>query len=479
MKLPLSRVAELLQASRVPRSPATGNPEPIVQGYSIDSRTIAPGELFFAIKGEHHDGHEFVAAAFDRGALAAVVNRKEAGKSFPAVPAGALAIYGDRLLVVDDTLVALQSLGRAVRRLWGKRLVAVTGSAGKTTTKESIASVLGSKLNVLKSIGNLNNHFGLPLQLLRLEPEHQAAVVEMGMNHAGEIAALAALAEPNLGVVTMVAPVHLGFFKSVGDIAKAKYELIQSLPPDGTAILNADDYYVSKFGRDFPGKVVTFGAEHPADVRAENIVERGAEGSDFELVAGDQVQPAHLPLIGRHNVYNALAAVAVALEFGLTLSEGAAVLAGLKPADKRGEIVSVAGVTVVNDCYNSNPRALESMIDALAGMAVANGSRRIVVAGEMLELGPATGELHRRCGVHAAARKVDFLLGVRGAAREMVDAAGGEGLAATFVETPEAAGEWLARQTRPGDLVLLKASRGVRLEKALEVWKSRFLAAGS
>lgn len=475
MKLPLSRIAELLG---VPRPPSAGNAA-MVQGYSIDSRTIAPGELFFAIKGEHHDGHEFVAAAFDRGAIAAVVNRKELGRDFPAVPSGALAIYGDRLLVVDDTLAALQSLGRSVRRLWGKRVVAVTGSAGKTTTKESIASVLGSRLNVLKSIGNLNNHFGLPLQLLRLDPEHEAAVVEMGMNHAGEIAALAALAEPNVGVVTMVAPVHLGFFKSVADIAKAKYELIQGLPPDGTAILNADDEYVSKFGRDFPGKVVAFGIEHPADVRAESIVERGAEGSDFELVAGDQVQAAHLPLLGRHNVYNALAAVAVALEFGLPLTQAAAALADLKPADKRGEILSVAGVTVVNDCYNSNPKALESMIDALAGMAVGNGNRRIVVAGEMLELGPATADLHRRCGIHAANRKIDFLLGVRGAAREMVDAADGEGLAATFIETPEAAGEWLARETRPGDLVLLKASRGVRLEKALDVWKSRFVAASS
>lgn len=493
MKLPLSSVVELLRATLVSRPPARSHSkagsrppsaqhatssaqesDPVIQGYSIDSRTIGPGELFFAIKGENHDGHDFVAAAFDRGAAAAVVNRSRVQPEFPAVPAGAHAVYGDKLLIVDDTLAALQTLGRSVRQLWGKRLVAVTGSAGKTTTKESIAAVLSSKLKVLKSIGNLNNHFGLPLQLLRLEPEHEAAVVELGMNHAGEIAALAALAQPDVGVVTMVAPVHLGFFKSVAEIAKAKYELIQSLPPSGTAILNADDEYVSQFGRDFAGKVVMFGIQHPANVRAETIVERGAEGSDFEIVAGDQVERAHLPLIGRHNIYNALASVAVALEFGLSLAEAAGALEQLKPADKRGEIVRLAGVTIVNDCYNSNPRALESMMDALAGMALAPGSRRIVIAGEMLELGPATAELHRRCGIHAAARGIDFLLGVRGAAREMVEAAAEEGLAADFVETPEAAGEWLARETRPGDLVLLKASRGVRLEKALEVWRSRF-----
>jgi UDP-N-acetylmuramoyl-tripeptide--D-alanyl-D-alanine ligase len=372
-------------------------------------------------------------------------------------------------LIVPDTLEALQRLGRAVRRLWNKPVVAVTGSAGKTTTKEAIARLLATKFQVLKSEGNLNNHFGLPLQLLKLEPEHEMAVVELGMNHAGEISALAAIAQPDIGVVTNVAPVHLGFFNSIADIARAKYELIQSLSANGTAVLNADDEFVSQFGRDFAGRVFTYGIGHPAAVKAENIRELGLEGSDFDIVADGTRVRARLPLIGRHNIYNALAAVAVAVNRGLSLDEAGSALALLTPSDKRGQVLDVGGATVINDCYNSNPRALDSVVDALAAMA--GKVRKIVVAGEMLELGPATDDLHRKAGEHIAERRIDVLIGVRGAARQMVDAAAAKGMRAEFVETPEEAGEWLAREAKPGDLVLLKASRGVKLEKALERWK--------
>ncbi len=212
---------------------ATGdfNPQAIAQAYSIDSRTIQPGELFFAVKGERMDGHDFVQQALEKGAVAAII-RKDQMARYP-VKAG--------LMAVDDTLVALQALGAAVRRLWGKPLVGVTGSTGKTTTKDAIAHVLSARFRVLKSEGNFNNHFGLPLMLLKIEPEHEAAVIEMGMSHRGEIAALAKIAQPEIGVVTNVAPVHLEFFKSVAEIAEAKYELIESLPASGTAILNADD----------------------------------------------------------------------------------------------------------------------------------------------------------------------------------------------------------------------------------------------
>ena len=294
MKLPLSRVAEFTSAS------GEFDHKAIAQAYSIDSRTIRAGELFFAVKGERMDGHDFVQQALEKGAVAAVVRKDE------------LARYAvkTRLLAVADTLVALQTLGAAVRRLWAKPLIGVTGSTGKTTTKEAIAHVLSSRFRVLKSEGNFNNHFGLPLMLLKIEPEHEAAVIEMGMSHRGEIAALAKIAQPEIGVVTNVAPVHLEFFKSVAEIARAKYELIESLPAGGTAILNADDEYVSQFGRDFHGKVVRYGLHQTADIRAENIVSRGAAGSTFDVVAGGCREPASLPLVGTHNIYNALAAVA-------------------------------------------------------------------------------------------------------------------------------------------------------------------------
>lgn len=456
MKLTLEKVGEYLQVQA--GTAGELDRHATATGYSIDSRTLRPGDLFFAIKGEQFDGHDFVAAALQAGAVAAVV-RKDHAAADPA-----------RLLRVDDTLAALQRLALAVRKLWGKCLVGVTGSAGKTTTKEAIAHVLASKSRVLKSEGNLNNHFGLPLQLLRLEAEHEIAVIEMGMNHAGEIAELCRIAEPNVGVVTNVAPVHLGFFSSLREIAQAKYELVQALPRGGTAVLNADDPYVSQFGRDFHGKVVLYGMEHPTEVNAQNARELGEQGSEFDLVAGAARERVRLPLLGRHNVYNALAAAAVGLQRGMSLAEIGGALASLQPAERRGQVVHIAGATVINDCYNSNPKALEAMIDALASLAA---KRRIVIAGEMLELGDAADELHFMCGAHAAAKRIDMLIGVRGAARKIVQGAHDNGLiAAEYVETPEDAGEWLAATVRAGDAVLLKASRGVRLERALEKWQS-------
>ena len=399
MKLPLSRIAEFISAT------GEFDHKAIAQAYSIDSRTIQPGQLFFAVKGERMDGHDFVQQALEKGAVGAVVRKDQLARY--AVKTG--------LLAVPDTLVALQTLGAAVRRLWGKPLIGVTGSAGKTTTKEAIAHVLSSRFRVLKSEGNFNNHFGLPLMLLKIEPEHEAAVIEMGMSHRGEIAALAKIAQPEIGVVTNVAPVHLEFFKSVAEIARAKYELIESLPAGGTAILNADDEYVSQFGRDFHGKVVTL---RPV-IRPLMFVRRISssvvpQGSVFDVVVDGAASSATLPLVGTHNIYNALAAVAVGLERGLTPSEAVGALATLAPADKRGAVVQVGNITVINDCYNSNPTALDAMVDALAGMPA---KRRIVVAGEMLELGPSGEELHRRSGEHIAKKGIDILLGVRGLAQ--------------------------------------------------------------
>lgn len=453
MKLPLWRVAEFAVAK------GEFDQDLVAMGYSIDSRTLNPGDLFFALPGERFDGHDYVTAALEKGAVAAIV---EAGRKIEADPR--------RLLYVHDTLGALQSLGAAARRVWGKPLLAVTGSAGKTTTKEILAHLLSTRFRVMKSTGNLNNHIGLPLQLLKLETEHDLAVVEMGMNHLGEICALGRLAHHDLAVVTSVAPVHLEFFESIAEIARAKYEIIETLHPGGVAVLNADDDYVSQFGRDFKGKVVTFGIRRAADVSAQNVKLNGVEGSTFELVAGSVREPVKLPLVGEHNIYNALAATAAAMERGVPPSPAVAALATLRPSEKRGQVLELRGATIVNDCYNSNPRALDAMIDTLASM---KAKRRILVAGEMLELGPTAEALHRESGRHAAEKKIDVVLGVRGLARALAEAACGAGVQAQFMETPEQAGEWLARELRPGDAVLLKASRGVKLERTLEVLREK------
>jgi UDP-N-acetylmuramoyl-tripeptide--D-alanyl-D-alanine ligase len=492
MKLLLSRIAEFIVPSdqapsdKAPSAQAPSNQaatgqydgRAMAQGYSIDSRTVQPGELFFAVKGERLDGHDFVEQALGRGAIAAVVEKRQRARYSSSAS----------LLAVDDTLVALQTLATAVRKIWGKTAIAITGSMGKTTTKEAMAHLLAIKYRVHRTKGNFNNHFGLPLGLLTLEPEYDVAVVEMGMSHPGEISALARIALPNHAVVTNVAPVHLESFDSIAGIARAKYELIEALPHGGTAVLNADDEYVSQFGRNFKGKVVMFGvkpaahvqarvpARVPADVRAENIEVLGPEGTRFDLVSHGMRQPVRSPLLGKHNMYNVLAAAAVALEHGITPSEIAAALPSLEPADKRGQVVQVGNITVLYDCYNSSPKALMAAVDTLAAMPA---RRRIVAAGEMLELGATGEQLHRECGRYMARNaagsqarsKIDFLLGVRGLAKPMVEAACEAGMKAEFVATPEEAGEWLARETREGDVVLLKASRGVKLEKALETWQ--------
>jgi UDP-N-acetylmuramoyl-tripeptide--D-alanyl-D-alanine ligase len=454
MKLYLSQIAEFISPSGEFDGKASA------QGYSIDSRTIRPGELFFAVIGERLDGHDFVEQALAKGAVAAVIHKNQAER-FAAK---------SQLLLVDGTLLALQNLAAAVRRLWAKPLVGVTGSAGKTTTKEAIAHVLSTKFRVLKSEGNLNNHFGLPLMLLKLEPGHDIAVVEMGMSHAGEIAALAKIAQPNIGVVTNVAPVHLEFFNSIAEIAAAKRELIESLPPNGIAVLNDDDEWVSRFGKSFKGKVVTYGIRPTANVRAENIEAQGIAGSTFDVVIAGRRSRVHLPLVGAHNIHNALAAVAVATQSGFNLVQAAEALSTLAPQEKRGQVIQFGNITIVNDCYNSNPKALEAMVHALASMPA---KRRIVVAGEMLELGHTAEELHRKSGRYIAECKIDVLLGVGGLAQSLVESAREAGMHATFVATAGEAGEWLARETRDGDLVLIKGSRGVKLEHALEIWKTR------
>jgi UDP-N-acetylmuramoyl-tripeptide--D-alanyl-D-alanine ligase len=436
-------------------------------GYGIDSRTISAGELFFAVRGERLDGHDYVQVALANGAIAAVVSNRW------VVPS---EVDEKRLLQVSDcddcVLRALQQLAHAVRREWGGRVIGVTGSAGKTTTKEAVAQVLGVKFKVLKSAGNLNNAFGLPLQLLKLGREHEVAVIEMGMNHAGEIAALAKIAEPDWAVVSNVGPVHLEFFPDgIAGIARAKYELIEALPRDGVAVLNFDDAYVATFGKGLGGRAVFYGTREGADVRAVHVTEVGAEGVVFTVEAGGERASVQLKMLGRHNVPNALAAIAVGLRSGIGLDACATAVSEMRAGDKRGEVLEWRGATLINDSYNSNPPALNAMVDALITIPA---ERHIVVAGEMLELGPEADALHAACGLRMAEHGVDFVLGVRGVAEAMVGAAKGGGIEGLFVASPEDAGEWLVANVRAGDVVLLKASRGVRLEKALTV-----IAAGS
>jgi UDP-N-acetylmuramoyl-tripeptide--D-alanyl-D-alanine ligase len=463
MKLTLAEAA--IGAGAVMEAPASviNAGALVANGYSIDSRTVAAGELFFAVRGDRLDGHDFVAAALERGAVAAVVSRARVA----TLPDAALAVP---LLVVEDPLLALQTLAAHVRRQWGRRLVAVVGSAGKTTTKEALAAALGAKFKVLKSLGNHNNNFGLPLQLLRLEPEDEFAVIEIGMNHAGEIAALARIASPDWGVVTNVGTAHIENFADgqVG-IARAKFEMVDALPSNGVVFLNCDDRFVSQFGRDFHGRAVYFGSGPCADPRLLEVTEDLA-GLHARIRAGERESQFTLNMLGAHNAMNALAGLAVALEAGVDLEAAIAGLASLTAGDQRGEIIQLHGATILNDCYNSNPEALRSMIRTLAARPA---KRRILVAGEMLEMGEQSPALHAACGRAAAETGLDLVAGVGGKAEHLASAACAGGVASLFLPDAEAAGRWLQQNLQPGDVVLVKGSRGVHLERAIEFLKKQ------
>lgn len=421
-----------------------------VSRWSTDTRTIEPGAVFIALQGPSHDGHDYIDEAFRKGAAAAIAARNEAARG-PVV-------------VVPDTLEALQRLAAWARERWKGDLVAVTGSAGKTTTKEAIAHMLSARKKTARTPGNLNNHIGVPMSILEIPDSAEAAVIEIGMNHPGEIRALAAIARPGVGVVTNAGWAHVENFHSLDGVALAKRELIESLPPDGVAVLNADDDRVARFADVHPGPVVTFGIERDADIRATGV-ELFSNRSRFHAAGVD----FEIPLAGRHGVMNALAAIAVAYGvFGIPAEELVEAARHLAPAKMRGERLEVRGITIWNDCYNSNPDAARSMIGVLRDTPA---KRRIAVLGEMLELGRWTEDLHRAVGRYAAECGIDYLVGIRGAARHMVEEAVQAGLpagAAYFFDTPEEAGAFLRDFLAPGDAVLLKGSRGTRVEKALE-----------
>jgi UDP-N-acetylmuramoyl-tripeptide--D-alanyl-D-alanine ligase len=420
-----------------------------VTGWSVDSRTLRPGDLFFALRGPTHDGHRYVAEVLQRGAAGAVVDRTVDG--------------AQAVLKVEDSLAALQTLASSVRREWAGDVVGVTGSAGKTTTKDVIAELLSEGCRTAKTEGNLNNHVGLPLSLLRVDEQARVAVLEMGMNHAGEIRALAEIARPNVGVVTNVGAAHMESFDSIEGIAAAKRELIEALPADGTAVLNADDARVAAFASVHPGKVVTFGQSEAADVRAEDV-QFSEEGLVFRVGAAR----FESSLTGRHSVSNLLAGIAVAGIYGIAPARLTDRIRSIQPGKMRGERFRHNGILVFNDCYNSNPDAAQAMLAVLRDVPA---RRRIAVLGEMLELGRWAEPLHRAVGNYAAECGIDVLVGLRGAACYMLDAAKRSGLradAAFFFDDPVPAGRLVRSLAEPGDAVLFKGSRGVHVELALE-----------
>jgi len=466
-------VAQLAEALGV-AAPARLDPMAGVAGVSIDSRTLQPGELFIAIRGPRHDGHVFVAGALEQGAAAGVVARERIAE-YPGEIRG-------KLFVVDDTLVALQRLGSRACEIWrkarpGRTIGAVAGSVGKTTTKEILAALVGARYRVLKTVGNLNNEYGLPLTLLKIGDEHGAASVELGMSHQGELAALTKIAAPEVGVVTRVAVEHLEFFSSIDEIALAERELIENLPwPNATAVLNADDERVARFAEVVPQnvarrRVIRFGTAAQAEFRAEKIEERGLEGAAFDFVSPAGRARLELPLIGRHNVMNAVAALASASIWGIGADEARRVFPTLMPADKRGEVVRFEeGFAIINDSYNSSPAALTALIQLLA--ATPGYRRRVVAAGEMLELGESSAELHRECGRAAESlRKIDWIFGVQGHAADFIRGAVDAGFPqerTQFFESSAEAAKFLEKFIVPGDLLLLKGSRGTKMERVLE-----------
>jgi UDP-N-acetylmuramoyl-tripeptide--D-alanyl-D-alanine ligase len=432
MKIALRKVAAMLGVEV--------ESDAMVTGWSIDSRSVQPGDLFFALRGPNHDGHAYVAEVLKKGAVGVVADREVEGA----------------VLRVESSLGALQKIARLARQEWACDIVAVTGSAGKTTTKDVIASMLGAS----KSEGNLNNQVGLPLSILRLEETARVGVIEIGMNHAGEIRELAAIAGPNVGVVTNVGYAHIEFFESIDGIAAAKRELIEALPASGTAVLNADDPQVAAFTH--TGRTVFFGQSEKAEVRAEQV-EYSTEGVRFRVGSTNFSST----MTGRHSVSNILAGIAVAGLYGIGPERQQETVKNLRFGKMRGEHFQHRGVLVYNDCYNSNPDAVRAMLDVLRDTPA---RRRIAVLGEMLELGRWAEPLHRDIGQYAAKQGIDVLVGIRGAACCTLDAATRAGLragAAFFYEDPAEAGRFLRGYAEPGDAILFKGSRGVQVERAL------------
>ena len=439
---------------------AAGDPQSVIDGAAIDSRAVRGGEVFFAFGGARTDGHRFVPDALARGAAAAIVQ-----EDLSAPPSGAL-------IRVDDTFQALHDLARFVRTRTPERLVGITGSAGKTTTKELLAALLASRFRTHWTPGNLNNLYGFPLSLLNVPDGAQWMVAEMGMSTPGELHQLSLLGRPDAAVFTVVRPVHLEFFGTVQAIAEAKSEILAGLAPDGFIVANADDPEVTRISKRHGARVVWYGlgAEH-AEVRGRHIVPEpeGAVGSRFELTAGGKSAEVRLPLHGLYNVENCVAAAACAWALGLSLDEIAAAVAGVKPAAGRGVVHRAeSGFLLIDDSYNSNPDAAGKALESAAAFPA---ERRIAILGDMLELGPEGPRFHRETGERAA--ELGFsVVGVGELSREL---SAGAGSGAIWLPDADAAADWAAREVRRGDVVLVKGSRGVKLDRVVRRLLGRLL----
>jgi UDP-N-acetylmuramoyl-tripeptide--D-alanyl-D-alanine ligase len=474
--LKLEKAIEYMDADASKLNPALLETE--VQSFTIDSREVQAGQVFFALSqpdyqnncfnGDFQDSHRYIPSAFQKGA-AFCVARPDKFAEHRAV----LEEFRDRLIFVNDAILALQKLAHGVYLEWNKPVVAITGSAGKTTAKELTAHVLQSSgRKILRNVKNYNNGLGHPLTVLKLaaDKSFDAAVLEMGMSTpSNEIARLCRITPPDFAVVLNVLPVHVEHLGSIENVAKAKAEIVEGMKPEGTAILNADDFRVLAMRELHKGKIITFGIEQKADVSASEIEMRKFGETNFVLNLPNGKADVRFQLSGRHNVLNALAASAVGFSFGMSAREIADALQKIAPPAQRGEVLHfVEGFTVINDSYNSNPTALLGMVKTL----VDNGKsakRKIVVAGEMLELGETERKIHRETGKQLAISGIDFLIGVRGLAKELTESAKENGLSETkfFADSTEA-GEFLANEISAGDLVLVKGSRGVRTEKVIE-----------
>lgn len=455
-------------ASAVAGRLVSGDASAPIRGISIDSRTLAPADFFIAIRGERFDGHRFVAGAIAAGAMGALVDEMAAAGELP---------QGAVLVVAADTTRALQDLARHVRRRSGARVVAITGSAGKTTTKEVCAELLSARYRVFRNKGNLNNHIGLPLSLLELRAGAEAAVVELGMNHPGEIRTLVGIAEPDVRVWTNVGDAHIGFFPSADAIADAKAEILEGAKPEHVLVANADDPRVMARIGAFRGRTVTFGTSAQADVRATGVQMRGLDGTVATVQTPAGRFHLESPLLGHGNLANVLAATAVAITFDVPLDTIAPRIAALRPAYHRGELLRLpGGITLIDDSYNSSPSALKQ---ALGVVRAATGSaRKLAVLGEMLELGDHAAALHAECGRAAGEAGLEGLIVVGGpAARHLAEAARQAGMRAeSVVSVPdrEQAIEQVLTRVRPGDLVLVKGSRGIGLDAVVERLKAEF-----
>ena len=430
-------------------------------GVSIDTRTLTPGDLFFAIRGSVHDGHAFLAEAFRRGASGAVVER--AGRAAAEIPRDGF------LIRVPDTTLALGALARAERLKSGARIVAITGSLGKTTTKEAAAAAIGAARSVFRSRGNLNNQWGLPLSLLSRE-DQEVGVVELGMSAPGEIRTLTGIAVPDCGLVTNIAEAHLEFFGSIEGIAEAKGELYEALPAGATALVNADDERVVTQAKRFGGRRVTYGFGKGADVRGCDYDPLGP-GVRFAVRAfgGPAVRVSCL-LRGRHNASNVLAALAAAVVTEGPLDRAASGLESLGPLPGRGRRAELAnGAVLVDDTYNASPRALKAMVRELSAEPA---RRRILIVGDMRELGPEAERMHRECGSFASQRNLDLVIGVGRLGRVVARTFRETGRPGRLASDPVHAAEILLRESRPGDLVLVKGSRAVGMERTVQALRA-------